>query len=67
MLMHHMRQSLRPTFDRVSLRSDYPLDGRPSKVLAGEYRTTLPNERVIAEESEKTRTLRQERSARSAH
>ena len=33
----------------------YALDGLPNKILATEYRTVLPNERLIAEEIEKTR------------
>jgi predicted nuclease of restriction endonuclease-like (RecB) superfamily len=33
----------------------YALDGLPNKILATEYRTVLPDERLIAEEIEKTR------------
>ena len=33
----------------------YALDGLPNKILATEYRTVLPNEKLIAEEIEKTR------------
>ena len=33
----------------------YALDGLPNKILATEYRTVLPDEKVIAEEIEKTR------------
>ncbi|MCP4654717.1 MAG: DUF1016 domain-containing protein [bacterium] len=33
----------------------YALDGLPNKVMAAEYRTALPDERVIAEEVERTR------------
>jgi predicted nuclease of restriction endonuclease-like (RecB) superfamily len=33
----------------------YALDGLPNKILATEYRTVLPNEKVIADEIEKTR------------
>ena len=33
----------------------YALDGLPNKVLAAEYRTTLPDERVLANEIDKTR------------
>jgi predicted nuclease of restriction endonuclease-like (RecB) superfamily len=33
----------------------YALDGLPNKVLAAEYRTTLPDERLLAEELDKTR------------
>ena len=33
----------------------YALDGLPNKILATEYRTVLPDEKVIADEIEKTR------------
>ena len=33
----------------------YALDGLPNKILATEYRTILPDEKLIAEEIEKTR------------
>jgi hypothetical protein len=33
----------------------YALDGMPNKILATEYRTVLPDEKVIAGEIEKTR------------
>ena len=33
----------------------YALEGLPNKVLAAEYRTTLPQERLLAEEIDKTR------------
>ena len=35
--------------------SRYALEGLPNKVLAAEYRTALPEERVIAEEIKRTR------------
>ena len=35
----------------------YALDGLPSKVLAAEYRTKVPREKVLAAEIEKTRRL----------
>ena len=35
----------------------YTLDNLPNKVLAAEYRTTLPDEKLIATELEKTRRL----------
>ena len=35
----------------------YALDGLPSKVLAAEYKTVLPDERLIAAELKKTRKL----------
>jgi hypothetical protein len=34
----------------------YALEGLPNKVLAAEYRTTLPKERLLAAEIKKTRT-----------
>lgn len=39
----------------------YTLDNLPNKVLAAEYRTTLPDEKLIATELEKTRRLIEER------
>jgi YhcG PDDEXK nuclease domain len=33
----------------------YALDGLPNKILATEYRTVLPDEKLIADEIEKTR------------
>jgi hypothetical protein len=33
----------------------YALDGLPNKVLAAEYRTVLPDEKLLAEELDKTR------------
>jgi hypothetical protein len=35
----------------------YALEGLPNKVLAAEYRTTLPEERVLVDEIERTRRL----------
>ena len=35
----------------------YALEGLPNKVLAAEYKMTLPDEKLIAEELEKTRKL----------
>ncbi len=35
----------------------YALDGLPNKVMAAEYRTALPDERLIAEELERTRRI----------
>jgi predicted nuclease of restriction endonuclease-like (RecB) superfamily len=35
----------------------YALEGLPSKVLAAEYRTTLPDEKTLADELERTRRL----------
>jgi len=39
----------------------YSLEGLPNKVMAAEYRTTLPDEKLIAEELERTRRLLNER------
>jgi len=33
----------------------YALEGLPNKVLAAEYKTTLPQERLLIQEIEKTR------------
>ena len=40
----------------------YALDGLPSKILAAEYRTKLPRERVLVAEIEKTRRLLAQRA-----
>lgn len=42
----------------------YALEGLPNKVLAAEYRMTLPDEEVLAAELERTRKLLQGRAAR---
>jgi hypothetical protein len=42
----------------------YALEGLPNKVMAAEYRTTLPNEELIAKELERTRRLLDERKQR---
>lgn len=39
----------------------YALEGLPNKILASEYRTTLPDEKVLASELEKTRKQFEER------
>ena len=39
----------------------YALEGLPNKVMAAEYRTTLPDEKLIAAELERTRRLLDER------
>lgn len=44
----------------------YTLDNLPNKVLAAEYRTTLPDEKLIASELEKTRRLIEERQKQSS-
>lgn len=41
----------------------YALEGLPSKVLAAEYRTVLPDERALAAEVERTRKILEERAA----
>ena len=40
----------------------YALEGLPNKVMASEYRTTLPDEELLASEIERTRTMLVERS-----
>jgi hypothetical protein len=35
----------------------YALEGLPNKVLASEYRTALPDEKVLVEELRRTRKL----------
>ena len=40
----------------------YALDGLPNKVMAAEYRTTLPDEALLASEIERTRTMLVERT-----
>ena len=44
----------------------YALEGLPNKVMATEYRTTLPDEELLASEIERTRTLLVERTATNA-
>ena len=39
----------------------YALEGLPNKVLAAEYRTTLPDEKTLATELERTRKMLEER------
>jgi hypothetical protein len=41
----------------------YALDGLPNKILAAEYRTTLPDKQKIAAELEYTRQIFEERRA----
>lgn len=46
----------------------YALEGLPNKVLAAEYRTALPDEKILAEELERTRRMLEGRTtARSSH
>jgi len=42
----------------------YALEGLPNKVLAAEYRTTLPDEHVLAAELDRTRKLLESRTGR---
>ena len=44
----------------------YALDGLPNKVLATEYRTTLPRERLLVEEIQKTRRQLETRAKASS-
>ena len=41
----------------------YALEGLPNKVLAAEYRMTLPDEKILAAELERTQRLLEERAA----
>jgi len=43
----------------------YALEGLPNRVLAAEYRTTLPPERLLAEELTKTRNRLEEGTGRA--
>ena len=40
----------------------YALEGLPNKVLAAQYRTTLPSEKTLAAELERTRKMLESRS-----
>ena len=40
----------------------YALEGLPNKVLAAEYRTALPDEKLLADELERTRRMLEERT-----
>ena len=40
--------------DKGTAEAHYALDGLPNKVLAAEYQTVLPNEKLLADEIEKT-------------
>ncbi len=42
----------------------YALDNLPNKVLAAEYRTVLPDEKLIAEELERSQMVLTERKLR---
>jgi len=44
----------------------YALEGLPNKVMAAEYRTTLPDEALLASEIERTRTMLVERTGSNA-
>ncbi|MDE0473496.1 MAG: PDDEXK nuclease domain-containing protein [Gammaproteobacteria bacterium] len=44
----------------------YALDGLPNKVMAAEYRTTLPDEALLASEIERTRTMLVKRTGSNA-
>jgi hypothetical protein len=53
--------------EKDSAVAKYALEGLPNKVLAAEYRTALPEERVLADQIERTRRTLEVRirSARS--
>jgi hypothetical protein len=42
----------------------YALEGLPNKVLAAEYRTALPDEKVLATEIKKARELIEDKAER---
>jgi hypothetical protein len=44
----------------------YALDGLPNKVLAAEYRTALPEERLLVQEVERTRRELESRTSSAA-
>ena len=44
----------------------YALDGLPNNVMAGEYRVTLPEEKVLAAELDRTRQAMELRGTRGA-
>lgn len=44
----------------------YALEGLPNKVLAAEYRTALPDEKLLAEELERTRRMLEGRQTKGA-
>jgi hypothetical protein len=44
-----------PCAEKDNAVAKYALEGLPNKVLAAEYRTALPKERLLVEEIEKTR------------
>ena len=52
--------------EKGAAEAHYALDNLPNKVLAAEYQTVLPNEKLIAEELERSRR-ELERRARFAH
>jgi predicted nuclease of restriction endonuclease-like (RecB) superfamily len=41
----------------------YALEGLPNKILAAEYRTTLPEEKILTDELERTRRILEDRSS----
>ena len=41
----------------------YALDGLPNKIMAAEYQTVLPNERLLAQELDRTRQKLDERKS----
>jgi hypothetical protein len=48
--------------EKGAAEAHYALDNLPTKVLAAEYKTILPDEKVIAEELERSRRRLDERS-----
>jgi hypothetical protein len=49
--------------EKDSAVAKYALEGLPNKVLAAEYRTALPEERLLVEEIKKTRRQLERRRA----
>jgi hypothetical protein len=50
--------------EKGAAEAHYALDNLPNKVLAAEYQTVLPNEKLIAEELERSRLQLEERRPR---
>jgi len=50
--------------EKGAAEAHYALDNLPNKVLAAEYQTVLPDEKLIAEELERSRLQLEERRPR---
>jgi YhcG PDDEXK nuclease domain len=53
--------------EKGAAEAHYALDNLPNKVLAAEYQTVLPDEKLIAEELERSRLQLEERRPRLNH